>query len=62
MLSGMQCHLDSSVLRVRKIGMVVGECISQHMDTPTARLSFQVTPTSTHMHLSSEMVTDWEIS
>ncbi|XP_062382426.1 telomere length regulation protein TEL2 homolog [Sardina pilchardus] len=41
MLSGMQCHLDSSVLRVRRIGMVVGESISQHMDTATARLSFQ---------------------
>ncbi|KAL2078522.1 hypothetical protein ACEWY4_026207 [Coilia grayii] len=41
MLNGMQCHLDSSVVRVRRIGMVVGEHISQHMDTPTARLSFQ---------------------
>ncbi|XP_063077958.1 telomere length regulation protein TEL2 homolog isoform X2 [Engraulis encrasicolus] len=41
MLSGMKCHLDSSVLRVRRIGMVVGEHISQHMDTAATRLSFE---------------------
>ncbi|CAB1337863.1 unnamed protein product [Coregonus sp. 'balchen'] len=30
--SGMQSHLDSSVVRVRRMGMVVGECLSSRMD------------------------------
>ena len=43
MLGGMQCHLDSSVVRVRRMGMVVGECMSSRMDVGgTAKLKFEV--------------------
>ncbi|KAB5587224.1 hypothetical protein PHYPO_G00010650 [Pangasianodon hypophthalmus] len=41
MLGGVQCRLDSSVERVRRMGMVVGECISRRLDTPTSQLKFQ---------------------
>ncbi|XP_060725654.1 telomere length regulation protein TEL2 homolog [Tachysurus vachellii] len=41
MLGGVQCRLDSSVERVRRMGMVVGECISRRLDTPTLQLKFQ---------------------
>ncbi|XP_062848070.1 telomere length regulation protein TEL2 homolog isoform X2 [Trichomycterus rosablanca] len=41
MLGGVQCRLDSSVERVRRIGMVVGECISQKLDMPASQLKFQ---------------------
>ncbi|KAI4879433.1 hypothetical protein NFI96_030913 [Prochilodus magdalenae] len=43
MLGGVQCRLDSSTERVRRMGMVVGECLSQKLDTPTSQLKFQVT-------------------
>uniref|UniRef100_A0A8C5BRU1 Telomere length regulation protein TEL2 homolog n=1 Tax=Gadus morhua TaxID=8049 RepID=A0A8C5BRU1_GADMO len=32
MLGGMQSHLDSGVVRLRRLGMVVGECLSSCMD------------------------------
>ncbi|XP_058258392.1 telomere length regulation protein TEL2 homolog isoform X2 [Hemibagrus wyckioides] len=41
MLGGVQCRLDSGVERVRRMGMVVGECISRRLDTPTSQLKFQ---------------------
>uniref|UniRef100_A0A8B9HW75 Telomere length regulation protein TEL2 homolog n=1 Tax=Astyanax mexicanus TaxID=7994 RepID=A0A8B9HW75_ASTMX len=41
MLGGVQCRLDSSIERVRRMGMVVGECLSQKLDTPTYQLKFQ---------------------
>lgn len=41
MLGGVQCRLDSNIERVRRMGMVVGECLSQKLDTPTSRLQFQ---------------------
>ncbi|XP_036437301.1 telomere length regulation protein TEL2 homolog [Colossoma macropomum] len=41
MLGGVQCRLDSSTERVRRMGMVVGQCLSQKMDTPTSQLKFQ---------------------
>ncbi|KAK3572537.1 hypothetical protein QTP86_034739, partial [Hemibagrus guttatus] len=41
MLGGVQCRLDSGVERVRRRGMVVGECISRRLDTPTSQLKFQ---------------------
>uniref|UniRef100_A0AAY4BGI7 Telomere length regulation protein TEL2 homolog n=1 Tax=Denticeps clupeoides TaxID=299321 RepID=A0AAY4BGI7_9TELE len=47
LLSGVQCHLDSNVLLIRRIGMVVGECISQKLDTHSTQLSFQVKHTTT---------------
>uniref|UniRef100_A0AAR2K5V6 Telomere length regulation protein TEL2 homolog n=1 Tax=Pygocentrus nattereri TaxID=42514 RepID=A0AAR2K5V6_PYGNA len=42
MLGGVQCRLDSSTEHVRRMGMVVGECLSQKLDTPTSQLQFQV--------------------
>lgn len=42
MLGGMQSHLDSSVVRVRHMGMVVGECLSSRMDISGTRLKFEV--------------------
>ncbi|MBN3306405.1 TELO2 protein, partial [Amia calva] len=41
MLGGMQCHLDSSVERVRRLGMVVGESLSTRLDPEGSRLQFQ---------------------
>lgn len=42
MLGGMQSHLDSSVLRIRRMGMVVGECLSSRMNISGTQLKFQV--------------------
>ncbi|XP_068610664.1 telomere length regulation protein TEL2 homolog [Brachionichthys hirsutus] len=41
MLGGMQSHLDSSVLRIRRLGMVVGECLSARMDISGTQLKFE---------------------
>ncbi|KAJ8364161.1 hypothetical protein SKAU_G00129920 [Synaphobranchus kaupii] len=41
MLGGMQCHLDNSVMRVRRAGMIVGECLSARMDANGPQLKFQ---------------------
>lgn len=42
MLGGMQSHLDSSVVRIRQMGMVVGECLSSRMNINGTRLKFEV--------------------
>lgn len=44
MLGGMQSHLDSSVVHIRRLGMVVGECLSSRMDINGAKLKFEVGP------------------
>ncbi|KAI1896230.1 hypothetical protein AGOR_G00092670 [Albula goreensis] len=41
MLGGMQCHLDSCVMRVRRVGMIVGECLSARLDVSGSQLKFQ---------------------
>ncbi|KAM4526112.1 telomere length regulation protein TEL2 homolog [Fundulus diaphanus] len=41
MLDGVQSHLDSSVVRVRTMGMVVGECLSSRMDINGTKLRFE---------------------
>ncbi|KAG8009124.1 Telomere length regulation protein TEL2-like protein [Nibea albiflora] len=41
MLGGMQSHLDSSVVRIRRMGMVVGECLSSRMNIGGTQLKFQ---------------------
>ncbi|XP_022046538.1 telomere length regulation protein TEL2 homolog [Acanthochromis polyacanthus] len=41
MLGGMQSHLDSSVVRIRHMGMVVGECLSSRMDVSGTQLKFE---------------------
>uniref|UniRef100_A0A8C2XSY1 Telomere length regulation protein TEL2 homolog n=1 Tax=Cyclopterus lumpus TaxID=8103 RepID=A0A8C2XSY1_CYCLU len=41
MLGGMQSHLDSSVVRIRRMGMVVGECLSSRMDLNKTKLKFE---------------------
>uniref|UniRef100_H2UMT0 Telomere length regulation protein TEL2 homolog n=1 Tax=Takifugu rubripes TaxID=31033 RepID=H2UMT0_TAKRU len=41
MLGGMQSHLDSSVVRIRHMGMVVGECLSSRMDISETKLKFE---------------------
>uniref|UniRef100_UPI0037E9A757 telomere length regulation protein TEL2 homolog n=1 Tax=Semicossyphus pulcher TaxID=241346 RepID=UPI0037E9A757 len=41
MLGGMQSHLDSSVVRIRRMGMVVGECLSSRLDINGAELKFE---------------------
>lgn len=38
----MQSHLDSGVVRVRRMGMVVGECLSARMDLNKTKLKFEV--------------------
>lgn len=42
MLGGMQSHLDSSVVRIRQMGMVVGECLSSRMNINGNKLKFEV--------------------
>ncbi|XP_022598646.1 telomere length regulation protein TEL2 homolog [Seriola dumerili] len=41
MLGGMQSHLDSSVVHIRRLGMVVGECLSSRMDINGTKLKFE---------------------
>ncbi|KAM9336352.1 telomere length regulation protein TEL2 homolog [Symphorus nematophorus] len=41
LLGGMQSHLDSSVVRIRRMGMVVGECLSSRMDINGTKLKFE---------------------
>ncbi|KAL1248313.1 hypothetical protein QQF64_021631 [Cirrhinus molitorella] len=41
MLGGVQCRLDSNIERIRRMGMVVGECLSHRLDTPGSQLKFQ---------------------
>ncbi|XP_074518579.1 telomere length regulation protein TEL2 homolog [Halichoeres trimaculatus] len=41
LLGGMQSHLDSSVVRIRHVGMVVGECLSSRLDMGGAVLKFE---------------------
>ncbi|XP_051877170.1 telomere length regulation protein TEL2 homolog [Pristis pectinata] len=41
MMGGVDCHLDSSLVRVRRLGMVVAECVSARVDTGEHRLTFQ---------------------
>ncbi|KAM7381799.1 hypothetical protein PAMA_012583 [Pampus argenteus] len=41
MLGGMQSHLDSSVVRIRRMGMVVGECLSSRVDINGTKLKFE---------------------
>ncbi|KAK7919730.1 hypothetical protein WMY93_011014 [Mugilogobius chulae] len=41
LLGGMQSHLDSSVVQIRRIGMVVGECLSARMDINGTKLKFE---------------------
>uniref|UniRef100_A0A9J8AS10 Telomere length regulation protein TEL2 homolog n=2 Tax=Cyprinus carpio TaxID=7962 RepID=A0A9J8AS10_CYPCA len=42
MLGGVQCRLDSGIERIRRMGMIVGECLSHKLDTPGSQLKFQV--------------------
>lgn len=41
LLGGMQSHLDSSVVQIRRIGMVMGECLSSRMDISGTKLKFE---------------------
>ncbi|XP_070847570.1 telomere length regulation protein TEL2 homolog [Chaetodon trifascialis] len=41
MLGGMQSHLDSSVVRIRHMGMVVGEYLSSRIDISGTKLKFE---------------------
>ncbi|KAK0135148.1 Telomere length regulation protein TEL2 [Merluccius polli] len=41
MLGGMQCHLDSGVVRLRRLGMVVGECLSSCLNLNGTKLTFE---------------------
>lgn len=42
MLGGMQTHLDSNVVRIRHMGMVIGEYLSSRMDINGTKLKFEV--------------------
>ncbi|XP_048871027.1 telomere length regulation protein TEL2 homolog isoform X2 [Brienomyrus brachyistius] len=41
MLGGIQCRLDSAVVQIRRIGMVVGECLSSRLDAGGTQLKFE---------------------
>ncbi|CAI5659189.1 telomere length regulation protein TEL2 homolog [Oreochromis niloticus] len=41
MLGGMQTHLDSNVVRIRRMGMVIGEYLSSRMDINGTKLKFE---------------------
>uniref|UniRef100_A0A8D3DVA2 Telomere length regulation protein TEL2 homolog n=1 Tax=Scophthalmus maximus TaxID=52904 RepID=A0A8D3DVA2_SCOMX len=41
LLGGMQSHLDSNVVQIRRVGMVVGECLSTRMDISGTKLKFE---------------------
>ncbi|XP_055038608.2 telomere length regulation protein TEL2 homolog [Misgurnus anguillicaudatus] len=55
MLGGVQCRLDSSTERIRRMGMVVGECLSQRLDVPGSQLKFQYEPDEETRELKSLM-------
>ena len=42
LLPGLQCHLDSTLVRVRTLGMIVGESLTATIDSHGHKLSFQV--------------------
>ncbi|KAM9426113.1 telomere length regulation protein TEL2 homolog [Pholidichthys leucotaenia] len=56
MLGGMQSHLDSSVERIRRIGMVVGECLSSRMDISGTKLKFEYNQDEETRELLSLMI------
>ncbi|XP_028669861.2 telomere length regulation protein TEL2 homolog isoform X1 [Erpetoichthys calabaricus] len=41
MLAGVQCHLDSNLVQVRRLGMVVAECLSSKLDPQGTQLKFE---------------------
>ncbi|KAK9953001.1 hypothetical protein ABG768_017027 [Culter alburnus] len=55
MLGGVQCRLDSNIVRIRRMGMVVGECLSYKLDTPGSQLKFQYEPDEESRELKSLM-------
>ncbi|KAK5850709.1 hypothetical protein PBY51_001563 [Eleginops maclovinus] len=55
MLGGMQSHLDSSVVRIRHMGMVVGECLSARMDINKTKLKFEYDQDEETLELLSMM-------
>ncbi|XP_051738445.1 telomere length regulation protein TEL2 homolog [Ctenopharyngodon idella] len=55
MLGGVQCRLDSNIVRIRRMGMVVGECLSYKLDTPGSQLKFQYEPDDEIRELKSLM-------
>ncbi|XP_061823607.1 telomere length regulation protein TEL2 homolog [Nerophis lumbriciformis] len=58
MLGGMQSHLDSNVVRVRHMGMVVGECLSSRMNINGTKLTFEYEPDEETQELLSLMTYD----
>ncbi|KAA0705038.1 Telomere length regulation protein TEL2 -like protein [Triplophysa tibetana] len=55
MLGGVQCRLDSNIERIRRMGMVVGECLSQRLDVPGSQLKFKYEPDEEIKELKSLM-------
>ena len=49
LMQGIQCHLDSSLLRVRRLGMIVGEAVTRAANTEGEPLTFEVTPQHHHV-------------
>ena len=45
-MTGLQCHLDSSVVHVRVQGMVVGETLTRIVDPDGQKLKFEVSPSA----------------
>ncbi|XP_077868678.1 telomere length regulation protein TEL2 homolog [Saccoglossus kowalevskii] len=41
LLGGMQCHLDSPIMKVRRLGMIVAESLTQAVDHGDTRLKFE---------------------
>ncbi|KAK1881935.1 Telomere length regulation protein TEL2 like [Dissostichus eleginoides] len=62
MLGGMQSHLDSSVVRIRHMGMVVGECLSARMDLNNTKLKFEYDQDEETLELLSLMTPSLERS
>ncbi|CAM4723914.1 unnamed protein product [Leuciscus chuanchicus] len=55
MLGGVQCRLDSNIVRIRRMGMAVGECLSHKLDAPGSQLKFQYEPDEEIRELKSLM-------
>ncbi|XP_043945230.1 telomere length regulation protein TEL2 homolog [Protopterus annectens] len=40
-MEGVQCHLDNNIPRIRRLGMIVAECVSSRIDPGGKQLKFQ---------------------
>ncbi|XP_070581383.1 telomere length regulation protein TEL2 homolog isoform X2 [Ptychodera flava] len=53
MMNGMQCHLDSPLMKIRRLGMIVAESLTQIIDSNSSPLKFEYQSDDESDHLIS---------